>query len=86
MKFEIDHIRFVINPGSQHRRRACMCIFKQRRNYKKKLDDLNDKLLRQYHEKAGAKRVQAGNKPISVPASSFPLGRFYWQGCFLVIV
>ena len=56
VKFEIDYLRFVIYPGSQHRRRACMGILKQTRNYKKKLDDLNDKLLRQYHEKAGANR------------------------------
>ena len=56
MKFEIDHLRFVIYPGSQHRPLACMGVLKQRRNYKK-LDDLNDKLLRQYHKKAGTKRL-----------------------------
>ena len=54
-KFEVDDLCFVIHPGSQHKRCACLGILKQRRNYKKKLDDLNDKLLRQYHEKIEAK-------------------------------
>ena len=60
MKFEIDDLRFVICPSSQHRCRVCLGILKQilqRRNYKKKLDDLNDKFLRQYHEKAEANRL-----------------------------
>ena len=38
VKFEIDDLRFVIHPGSQHRRRGCLGILKQSRNYKKELE------------------------------------------------
>ena len=55
VKFEIADVRFVVHPSSQYIYCACLGILKQRRNYKEKFDDLNDNLLHQYHEKAGAK-------------------------------
>ena len=66
MKFEIDDLCFVIHPGSQHRRYACLGVLKQRKKSKKKLDDLNDKLLCQYHEKAGAKRLAVTDSTLSL--------------------
>ena len=54
MKSEIGDLHFVVLSTSQHKCHVCLGLLKQRRNHKKKLDDLNDDLLRQYREKARA--------------------------------
>ena len=52
---EIGNLSFVVRPFSQHICRSCLNLIKQRGNLKKKLEDLNTKLLVGYQEKARAK-------------------------------
>ncbi len=52
---EIGNLSFVVQPFSQHICRSCLNLIKQRGNLKKKLEDLNTKLLVGYQEKARAK-------------------------------
>ena len=64
VKSEINDIHFVVHPTSQHICRVSLSLLKQRRNHKKKLDDLilNHNLLRQYRERAGAKGLAVKTK------------------------
>ena len=52
---EIGNLSFVVQPFSQNICRSCLNLIKQRGNLKKKLEDLNTKLLVGYQEKARAK-------------------------------
>ena len=64
VKSEINNLHFVVHPTSQHICRVSLSLLKQRRNHKKKLDDLilNHNLLCQYREKAGAKGLAIKTK------------------------
>ena len=61
VKCQIDDLHVVVHPSSQ-KTAACLGTLKQRRNYKKKVDDLNDKRLGQYHKKAEAKGLAVKTK------------------------
>ena len=49
----------------------CLRILQQRRNHKKKLHDLDDNLLRQYRDKAGAKGLAIKTKATAKRSLSF---------------
>lgn len=68
---EIEDLHFVVHSTSQHICRACLRTLQQRQNYKKKLDDINSNLLRQYREKAGQKGLTVKTKAIAKRSLSF---------------
>ena len=82
---EIEDLHFVVHSTSQHICRACLRTLQQRRNCKKKLDDLNNNLLRQYREKAGQKGLAVKTKATAKRSLSFdkdedPLPSFSHRG------
>ena len=70
-KSEIDDLHLVVHPTSQDICHVCLSILQQRRNHKKKLHDLDDNLLRQYRDKAGAKGLAIKTKVTAKRSLSF---------------
>ena len=71
VKRELEDLHFVVHPTSQHICRACFRSLQQRRNHQNKVDDLNNKLLRQYREKAGQKGLAIKTKLTAKRSLSF---------------
>ena len=60
-----------VHPTSQHICRACFRTLQQRRNRKNKVDDLENNLLRKYHEKAGERGLAIKTKSTAKRSLSF---------------
>ena len=71
VKRELEDLHFIVHPTSQHICRACLRSLQQRRNHKKKVDDLNNNLLRQYREKGGQKGLAIKTKSTAKRSLSF---------------
>ncbi len=59
---EINDLDFVVHPTSSYICRVCLRVLQQRQALRKKLDGLNQKLLREYQEKAAAKGLPLKRK------------------------
>lgn len=84
IKAEIESLHFVVRPISRHICRSCLGFLKHRANQRKKLDEINSKLLLNYQEKAlekrftvklksSAKRLEYGDVDCSNSAVELPL-------------
>ena len=71
MKTELEDLHFVVHPTSQHICRVCLRSLQQRRNHKKKVEDLDNNLLRQYREKAGQRGLTIKTKSSAKRSLSF---------------
>ena len=71
VKRELEDLHFVVHPTSQRICHACFRSLQQRRNHQNKLDDLNNKLLRQYRQKAGQKGLAIKTKLTAKRSLSF---------------
>ena len=59
---EISDLDFVVHPTSPYICRGCLRVLQQRRNAKKKLQDLNEKLLSQYRDNATTRGLSIKRK------------------------
>ena len=59
---EINDLDFVVHNTSSYICRSCLRLLQQRRNLKKKIGDLNEKLLIKYQEKAATKGLLVKRK------------------------
>ena len=59
---EISDLEFVVHPTSQYICKICLRILQQRRNAKKKLQELNEKLLCQYRDNAATRGLSIKRK------------------------
>jgi hypothetical protein len=59
---EISDLDFVVHPTSAYICRGCFRVLQQRRNAKKKLQDLNEKILCQYRDNATTRSLSVKRK------------------------
>ena len=59
---EISDLEFVVHLTSQYICKICLRILQQRRNAKKKLQELNEKLLCQYRDNAATRGLSIKRK------------------------